>query len=73
MSFSKLKSILQRNGYGKIMEELSQQQAIDMIKDEILDEDLDLNRSFEENEKVIYDKFYDKTGLVFTLFSQKRM
>ena len=72
MSFEKLKSILLRNGYGRLLEELSRQQAIDMIKDEILDEDLDLNRSFDENEKVIYDKFYDKNWVsIYTIFSKE--
>ena len=71
MAFQKLKTILSRNGYGKLTQELTQEQTIDMIKDEILDEDLDLSKSFEQNEQIIYNKFYDKNWVsIYTIFSK---
>ena len=71
MAFQKLKTILSRNGYGKLTQELTEKQTIDMIKDEILDEDLDLSKSFEQNEQIIYKKFYDKNWVsVYSVFSK---
>lgn len=71
MAFQKLKTILARNGYGKLTQELSEKETIDMIKDEILDEDLDLSKSFEQNEQIIYNKFYDKNWVsIYTIFSK---
>ena len=71
MAFQNLKTILSRNGYGKLAHELTEEQTIDMINDEILDEDLDLNRTFEQNEQIIYNKFYDKNWVsIYTIFSK---
>ena len=72
MSFKKLKSILHRNGYGKITDGLTQIQMIDMIKEEILNEGLDISKTYEENQQVIYNSFYDNNWVsIYCVFSPK--
>ena len=42
-----------------------------MIKEEILDEDLELSKSFEQNETIIQEKFYNKNWVsIYTVFSK---
>ena len=51
MAFQKLKSILLKSRYGKIVNTLDEKQTIDMIKQEVLDEAIDLHvdKSFSLN------------------------
>jgi len=70
-SFEKLKTLLVKTGYGKVIDALNKQQVIDMIKDEILDDDIDLKKPFETNKQLIYNKFYDKNWIsIYTIFSE---
>jgi len=70
-SFEKLKTLLVKTGYGKVIDALNKQQVIDMIKDEILDDKIDLNKPFETNKQLIYNKFYDKNWIsIYTIFSE---
>ena len=70
-SFKKLKTLLAKNGYGKIIQALNKEQVIDMIKDEILDDDINLSKPFETNKQLIYNKFYDKNWVtLYTIFSE---
>ena len=70
-SFDQLKIILTKNGYGQIITELTEKQIIQMIKDDILSDDLDITKSFDENQQIIYDKFYDKQWVsIYRIFSE---
>ena len=71
-SFEKLKTLLAKNGYGKIIETLDKEQVIDMIKDEILDDDINLSKPFETNKQLIYNKFYDRNFpiSIYNVFSE---
>ena len=73
MSFEKLKSTLLQNGYGRLTEELTEQQTIDMIKDEMLDDEINISLPFESNEKIISNKFYEKNYpiTIYNMFTKE--
>jgi hypothetical protein len=71
-AFENLKTLLIKNGYGRVINTLNRQQTIDMIKDEVLDDSIDINKPFIDNQKLIYDTFYDTRWIsIYTIFSEE--
>ena len=65
-----IKQILKENDFGRLVEGLTKDQMISMIKDEFLGE-IDIKHDFQTNQKVIYDKFYDKNSIsIYSILSQ---
>ena len=64
-----IKQILKENDFGRLVEGLTKDQMISMIKDEFLGE-IDIKQDFQTNQKVIYDKFYDKNSIsIYSILS----
>ena len=72
-AFENLKTLLIKNGYGRVINTLNKQQTIDLIKDEMIDDGIDINKPFIDNQKLIYDTFYDKNFPVsiYNIFSEE--
>ena len=69
-AFENLKVLLVKYGYGNVVNTLNKDQIVDMLKEDVL-EGLDITKQFEQNEKIIYDKFYDKNWIsIYTIFSK---
>ena len=70
-SFETLKTLLIKNGYGQIVNTLTREQVCDFIKDEVLDNLIDLSKSFEKNEEIIQNSFYKKNWVsIYSVFSK---
>jgi hypothetical protein len=71
-AFENLKTLLIKNGYGRVINTLNKQQTINMIRDEVLTDSIDINKPFIDNQKLIYDSFYDKNWVsIYTIFSEE--
>jgi len=70
-SFETLKTLLIKNGYGQIVNTLTREQVCDFIKEEVLDDLIDLSKSFEKNEEIIQNSFYKKNWVsLYSVFSK---
>ena len=68
--YLELKQILKENDFGRLVEGLTKEQMISMIKDEFLGE-IDIKQYFNTNKQFIYNKFYDKNSIsIYSIFSE---
>ena len=51
--FETLKVLLIKNGYGQVINTLTREQVCDFIKQEVLDDHIDLSKPFEHNQQII--------------------
>ena len=62
-----IKEILTRYGYGKLMENYTDDEAYQLVAKELLG-NIDLTKSFEENEADLKAMFYERNGLSIHFF-----
>ena len=71
MSFEKLTKILIRNGYQKVITEISEAEIVEMIREELSTGDLDIKKSYNDNEEQIKSSFYSKNWVsINVVFSE---
>ena len=71
-SFETLKVLLIKNGYGQVINTLTREQVCDFIKQEVLDDQIDLSKPFKHNQEIIENNFYKKNYPVslYRVFSE---
>ena len=72
-AFESLKILLTSNGYGQVVNTLTREEICDFIREEVLNDEIDLSKSFQDNKETIETHFYEKNYPVslYRVFSEK--